>query len=159
MAAPIFLRPGRPSRAKRKRVVMSLIVRRNDVGRLENIVAGELLDAGADHVIIVDFSGNLILECGSMHVQDIFSLAALSAANFAATAEIARLIGEEDFTLLFHKGDKKNIHFSRLGKEYIIITLFNENVSLGLMRFRLNNAVDRLLTVLDGTKGESRWPS
>ncbi len=137
---------------------MSLIVTRNEIRKLEDIVGKELLEAGADHVIIVDFSGNLIMHQGSLHMEDIFSLAALSAANFAATAEIAKLIGEEDFSLLFHKGDKRNIHFSRLGTEYIIITLFNENVSLGLIRLRLNRAVEQMIAVFDGLEGKNKWP-
>ncbi len=134
---------------------MSLIVTRNEISKLESIVGKELLEAGADHVIIVDFSGNLIMQQGSLQMKDIFSLAALSAANFAATAEIAKLIGEEDFSLLFHKGDKRNIHFSKLGNEYIIITLFNENVSLGLIRLKLNRAVEQMSAVFDGLEGKT----
>ncbi|ABK16018.1 roadblock/LC7 domain-containing protein [Syntrophobacter fumaroxidans] len=137
---------------------MSLIVTREQILQLESIVGKELLDAGADHVIIVDMSGNLIMQQGSMHMEDIFSLAALSAANFAATAEIAKLIGEEDFSLLFHKGDKRNIHFSRLGREHIIITLFNESVSLGLIRLKLNRAIEQMASIFKGLEGKNKWP-
>jgi predicted regulator of Ras-like GTPase activity (Roadblock/LC7/MglB family) len=137
---------------------MSLIVTREQILQLESIVGKELLDAGADHVIIVDMSGNLIMQQGSMHMEDIFSLAALSAANFAATAEIAKLIGEEDFSLLFHKGDKRNIHFSRLGREHIIITLFNERVSLGLIRLKLNRAIEQMSAIFKGLEGKNKWP-
>jgi predicted regulator of Ras-like GTPase activity (Roadblock/LC7/MglB family) len=140
-------------------VEMNLILTRNDISELENIIERELLVSGADHVIIVDMSGNLILERGSSQMDDIFSLAALSAANFAATAEIAKLIGEEDFTLLFHKGDKRNIHFSRLGKDHIIITLFNESVSLGLIRLRLNKVIDQLSSIFIAAGGNNPWPS
>jgi predicted regulator of Ras-like GTPase activity (Roadblock/LC7/MglB family) len=137
---------------------MSLIVTREQILQLESIVGKELLDAGADHVIIVDMSGNLIMQQGSMHMEDIFSLAALSAANFAATAEIAKLIGEEDFSLLFHKGDKRNIHFSRLGREHIIITLFDERVSLGLIRLKLNRAIEQMSVIFKGLEGKNKWP-
>ncbi len=137
---------------------MSLIVTREQILQLESIVGKELLEAGADHVIIVDMSGNLIMQQGSMHMEDIFSLAALSAANFAATAEIAKLIGEEDFSLLFHKGDKRNIHFSRLGREHIIITLFNESVSLGLIRLKLNRAIEQMSSIFKGLEGKNKWP-
>ncbi|HOV87897.1 MAG TPA: roadblock/LC7 domain-containing protein [Syntrophobacteraceae bacterium] len=128
---------------------MSLILTKGEVDQLDKIVRKELLDAGANHVMIVDMAGNLILERGSLHMNDILALAVLSAANFAATAQIARLIGEEDFTLLFHKGDKRNIHFSRLDKEYILVTLFDENVSLGLIRLRSGSAVEQLLNVFN----------
>ncbi|MEN6437302.1 MAG: roadblock/LC7 domain-containing protein [Syntrophobacter sp.] len=129
---------------------MSLILTRNELGHLEDIIADRLLDSGAELVVVADFAGNLILQCGSLEMDDIFSLAALSAANFAATAEIAKLIGEEDFTLMFHKGGRRNIHFSRLGKDYLIITLFNDNVSLGLIRLKLVSAIREMCTVFGG---------
>ena len=138
---------------------MSLILTKNEMTRLEDIIEKELLHAGAQHVIIVDMAGNLILERGSLKMDDIMSLAVLSAANFAATAQIAKLVGEEDFTLMFHKGDKRNIHFNRLGKDYIIITLFDDTVSLGLIRLKSHNAIERLSVVLDGLEGRNRWPS
>jgi predicted regulator of Ras-like GTPase activity (Roadblock/LC7/MglB family) len=128
---------------------MSLILTANQVYRIQEVVQTELLKSGADHVIIVDVAGNLILERGSRHVDDILSLAVLAAANFAATAQIAKLIGEEDFTLLFHKGDKNNIHFARLGTDYIIITLFDDTVSLGLIRLKNTKVVDLLSALFD----------
>ncbi|MCE5334935.1 MAG: roadblock/LC7 domain-containing protein [Desulfobacteraceae bacterium] len=137
---------------------MSLIFTKHENGRLEEIISEKLLDSGAEHVIVVDLSGNLIMQCGSLEMDDIFSLAALSAANFAATAEIAKLIGEEDFALLFHKGDKRNVHFSRLGKDYLVITLFNDNVSLGLIRLKLGSAIREMCEVF-GASEEQRWPS
>jgi predicted regulator of Ras-like GTPase activity (Roadblock/LC7/MglB family) len=132
---------------------MDVILTKTDIDQLEEIISDEILDAGADYVMIVDLSGNLILHKGSLEMNDTFSLAALSAANFAATAQIAKLIGEEDFSLLFHKGDKKNIHFSRLGTNYIILTLFDENVSLGLIRLKLNSAIEQLARVFDDSEG------
>ncbi len=129
---------------------MSLILTRSELEKLEEIVSDELLDSGAELVVIADLSGNMILRCGTLEMDDIFSLAALSAANFAATAEIAKLIGEDDFTLMFHKGGKRNIHFSRLGKDYLVITLFNDNVSLGLIRLKLVGAIQQLINIIQG---------
>jgi predicted regulator of Ras-like GTPase activity (Roadblock/LC7/MglB family) len=131
---------------------MSLILTRNEIGTLEAIISEKLLDSGAEHVILADLAGNLIVQCGSVEMDDIFSLAAVSAANFAATAEIARLIGEEDFTLMFHKGDKRNVHFSRLAKDYLIITLFNDNVSLGLIRLKLGSAIREMCAIFGGSE-------
>lgn len=138
---------------------MSMILTKKEAVKLEDIIEKELLHAGAEHVIIVDMAGNLILERGSLKMDDIMALAVLSAANFAATAQIAKLIGEEDFTLLFHKGDRRNIHFNRLSQDYIIITLFDDSVSLGLIRLKSHNAIERLTAVLSGLEGKNRWPS
>ncbi|MDR3569393.1 MAG: roadblock/LC7 domain-containing protein [Syntrophobacteraceae bacterium] len=138
---------------------MNLILTKNDIGKLDEIISDQLLDSGAEHVVLTDLSGNLIMERGSLEMEDIFSLAAVSAANFAATAEIARLIGEEDFTLLFHKGGRRNVHFSRLAKDYLIITLFNDNVSLGLIRLRLGSAINEMASIFGEQTGVVQWPS
>ncbi|SPF39857.1 Roadblock/LC7 family protein [Syntrophobacter sp. SbD1] len=126
---------------------MNLVLTKNDIGKLEEIISDQLLDSGAEHVVVADLSGNLIMERGSLEMDDVFSLAAVSAANFAATAEIARLIGEQDFTLMYHKGGKRNVHFSRLARDYLIITLFNDNVSLGLIRLKLVNAIGEMRAI------------
>ncbi len=136
---------------------MTLVLTREKTERLEGIIQRDLIEAGAHHVIIVDLSGNLIVEQGTLQVTDILSLAVLLAANFAATAEIARLVGETDFSLLFHKGDKTNIHFSKLGDNHIIITFFEDNVSLGLIRLRSTTAIGQLAAILNGKEGSEQW--
>jgi predicted regulator of Ras-like GTPase activity (Roadblock/LC7/MglB family) len=138
---------------------MDLVLTKNDIGKLEEIISDQLLDSGAEHVVVTDLAGNLIMECGSLEMDDIFSLAAVSAANFAATSEIAKLIGEKDFALLYHKGGRRNVHFSRLAKDYLIITLFNDNVSLGLIRLKLVNAISEMGIIFGGTQGKSSWHS
>jgi predicted regulator of Ras-like GTPase activity (Roadblock/LC7/MglB family) len=138
---------------------MNLILTKNDIGKLEEIISDQLLDSGAEHVVLADLSGNLIMECGSLEMEDVFSLAAVSAANFAATSEIARLIGEQDFALMYHKGGKRNVHFSRLAKDYLIITLFNDNVSLGLIRLKLGSAINEMRAIFGEHQGKSPWRS
>ncbi|MBE0618816.1 MAG: roadblock/LC7 domain-containing protein, partial [Proteobacteria bacterium] len=81
---------------------------------------------------------------------DIVALAALSAANYGATEEIAKLIGEQDFALLFHKGKNENVHYTKVGEDYFLITLFGKDVSLGLIRMRTAQARERLLPILLG---------
>jgi len=138
---------------------MDLVLTKSDIGKLEEIISDQLLDSGAEHVVLTDLAGNLIVECGSLEMDDVFSLAAVSAANFAATAEIAKLIGEKDFALLFHKGGKRNVHFSRLARDYLIITLFNDNVSLGLIRLKLMSAISEMGVIFGGPEGKSSWHS
>jgi predicted regulator of Ras-like GTPase activity (Roadblock/LC7/MglB family) len=113
--------------------------------QLEN----NLIAAGIHSVLLVDSAGNIIASCGEhLHGIDIISLAALTAANFAATSQIARIIGEDDFSLLFHKGKKDSIHFAKIGQDFILISIFNDNVSLGLVRLKVNETLRHLLDLL-----------
>lgn len=109
-----------------------------------------LIAAGIHSVLLVDSAGNIIASCGE-HMQgiDIISLAALTAANFAATSQIARIIGEEDFSLLFHKGKKDSIHFAKIGQDYILISIFNDNVSLGVVRLKVTEVSKHLRELLN----------
>ncbi|MBP8645458.1 MAG: roadblock/LC7 domain-containing protein [Syntrophobacteraceae bacterium] len=127
---------------------MDLILSRDSAKELERIIRSELLDKGVTHVFIVDSSGNLIMGKGSLPMEDLLPLAALSAANFGASERMAQLIGESDFTLLFHKGSKQNIHFARVNHEFILVTLFNNKVPLGLVRLGSSKVADQVLPLL-----------
>jgi predicted regulator of Ras-like GTPase activity (Roadblock/LC7/MglB family) len=76
------------------------------------------------------------------------SLSALTAANFGATAEIAKILGEEEFTLLFHKGRNENVYFSAVGEHVILVTLFDNRTSLGVIRLQIGKIIDELSKIL-----------
>lgn len=104
---------------------------------VRNYLVKEVLTEGISSVMVIDNAGSLIANVGSKVDLDAVSLAAVAAANFAATEQIARLIGERDFVLLFYKGRSESFHFSRVGSEYIIVTIFNNSMSLGLLRLKI----------------------
>ncbi|MBW1966674.1 MAG: dynein regulation protein LC7 [Deltaproteobacteria bacterium] len=120
-------------------------------------IENTLIKAGVDTVLLIDETGNVVAACGDKTCDlDTTSLAALAAANFGATSQIAKLIGEDDFALLFHKGKKDSIHFARIGTELILVTIFGDNVSLGLVRLRIT----RLSKIIEKhlAKDNSIWP-
>jgi len=101
-------------------------------------IENALIKAGVNTVLLIDEAGNIVVACGhKIDNLDTTSLAALAAANFGATSQIAKLIGEDDFALLFHKGKTDSIHVARIGTDLILVTIFGDNVSLGLIRLRV----------------------
>ncbi len=101
-------------------------------------IENALIKAGVNTVLLIDEAGNIVVACGhKIDNLDTTSLAALAAANFGATSQIAKLIGEDDFALLFHKGKKDSVHVARIGTDLILVTIFGDNVSLGLIRLRV----------------------
>lgn len=97
----------------------------------------EVMTEGISSILVIDNAGTLIVNIGNKIELDVISLAAVAAANFAATEQIAKLIGERDFVLLFYKGHSESFHFSRVGSEYIIVTIFDNSLSLGLLRLKI----------------------
>jgi predicted regulator of Ras-like GTPase activity (Roadblock/LC7/MglB family) len=108
---------------------------------------------GISSILVIDNAGSLIVNMGNKIQLDAISLAAVAAANFAATEQIARLIGERDFVLLFYKGHSESFHFSRVGEEYIIVTIFNNSLSLGLVRLKIAEVATVLAKKLPKREG------
>ena len=60
------------------------------------------------------------------------------------TLGLAKLIGEKEFTILFHEGEKDNIHISIIGHRVILVVIFDERSSLGLVRLRVKKSAAEL---------------
>ena len=120
-----------------------------------------LEDASAKLVFLVDKNGQQIAAVGDMSSLDTTSLASLTAGNVAATDGLARLIGEKEFTILFHEGEKDNIHISIVARRVILVVIFDDRASLGLVRLRVRRATAELEAVFAeiGRKVESRKES
>jgi predicted regulator of Ras-like GTPase activity (Roadblock/LC7/MglB family) len=118
-------------------------------GLVESILEEELLQLGVKSVMLIDLAGNILvsIDDGKTH-HDEYSLAALAAGNFGAVSAMAKIIGEEDFALLFHKGEKDSIHFSRVTEDLLLIAIFGPNVSLGFLRLKVAEAIRRIHEVI-----------
>ena len=68
-------------------------------------------DANAKVVFLIDKNGLLIASSGDVQNMDTTSLGSLAAGNIAATTGLAQLLGEREFSNLFHEGECDNIHF------------------------------------------------
>src|SRR3984893_9662226 len=101
-------------------------------------------DANANVVFLVDKNGQQIAAVGDLQTLDTTSLASLTAGNVAATDGLARLIGEKEFSILFHEGEKDNIHISIVAQRVILVVIFAERPSLGLVRLRVKKASQEL---------------
>ena len=113
--------------------------------RIEAVLKRELIALGVANVLLIDLAGNVLVQLDDGRTQhDVYSLAALAAGNFGAVSAMARLIGEEDFSLLFHKGKKESIHFTKVADELLLVTIFGKDVSLGFLRLKVAEAVDRI---------------
>jgi predicted regulator of Ras-like GTPase activity (Roadblock/LC7/MglB family) len=118
----------------------------NQLSFFENILKTSLIDIGVNCVLLIDLAGNIIanLENGK-NQSDIYSLAALAAGNYGAVNAMAEIVGEKDFSLLFHKGKGVNIHFKSISKDYLLICIFGNDLSLGFLRLKVAEVAQQLL--------------
>jgi predicted regulator of Ras-like GTPase activity (Roadblock/LC7/MglB family) len=126
----------------------SLVVYEEEFDRINSILSRLWVDANAKIVFLVDKNGQQIAAKGDFEKLDVTSLASLTAGNVAATDGLARLIGEKEFSILFHEGEKDNIHISIVAQRLILVVIFDERSSLGLVRLRVRKSAAELEEVL-----------
>ena len=105
--------------------------------------------ANAKVIFLVDKNGQLIASAGETKNLDTTSLASLTAGNIAATGGMARLLGEREFSILFHEGKRDNIHISMIGQRVILVVVFDQRSSLGLVRLRVKKSVEVFTPIFD----------
>jgi predicted regulator of Ras-like GTPase activity (Roadblock/LC7/MglB family) len=117
--------------------------------QVNSVIEKLLREANAKVIFLVDKNGQLISGVGETQNFDTTSLASLTAGNIAATGGLAKLIGEKEFSILFHEGEKDNLHISIVGGRVILVLLFDSRSSLGLVRLRVKKASEELTTIFD----------
>ena len=133
-------------------MVTNLVMYEEEFDRIKLLLETLRMDASAKIVFLVDKNGQQIAEAGEVNLVDATSLASLTAGNVAATDGLAKLIGEKEFSILFHEGRKDNIHISIVGQRLILVVIFDERSSLGLVRLRVRKAsaeVERVLSEME----------
>lgn len=134
--------------------MLTYVLDQRELDGLEEVLQGDLVDLGAHCVFLIDMAGNIISSVDNGGVQhDIYSLAALAAGNFGAVSTMAKIIGEDEFSLLFHKGEKESIHFSKVMDDFLLIIIFGKEVSLGFLRLKVTEAVEKIKRILESTDG------
>jgi predicted regulator of Ras-like GTPase activity (Roadblock/LC7/MglB family) len=128
---------------------MNLMLGRRQLDSIHHTLMENLIDVGAQSAILIDTAGNIVsVADNGSGTRDVHSLAALAAANFGAMSTMAKIVGENEFSLLFHKGLKENIHLSKVNDNFLLISIFNNQVSLGFLRLKVAMVVEDLLGVL-----------
>ncbi len=113
--------------------------------KTESILEEDLIKSGVNIALVVDMAGHIIANSRSENCShDVYSLAALAAGNFGAVNAMAQIVGEEEFSLLFHKGQDENLHFSKVTEEILLITTFGNDVSLGFLRLKIAEAIEKI---------------
>lgn len=126
----------------------NFILREPEYDALLSVLRKLQVDASAKVVFLVDKDGTLLASAGDAVGFDTTSLASLAAGNIAATGGLANLIGEKEFSILFHEGERDNMHLSVVAERLILVVVFDRRSSVGLVRLRVRQASARFNDVM-----------
>ena len=126
-----------------------LVMYDEDYRKILTVIQKLVRDANAKGIFVVDRNGQLIGEAGEMRGLDTTSLASLTAGCIAATGGLAKIVGEEEFPIHFHQGQRDNLHITLVAKRIILVVVFDDRSSLGLVRLRVKKAGVELAKVFE----------
>jgi predicted regulator of Ras-like GTPase activity (Roadblock/LC7/MglB family) len=121
--------------------------------RIDGILAQFLGESSAVDALLIERSGQLLARAGSARSLDTVSLSALAAGAFSSTAAMARLLGESEFTMLFHQGIKESIHVAAVNEQAILLAVFDHRTTVGMVRLFAKEATSAIGAVLDEARG------
>ncbi len=131
-----------------------VVIRAQGLAQLREVLQEMLRGSQGRCVLLINRNdGSLIVSEGITDGLDTTSLAALAAAAFASAREIARLIGEAEFDVLFHQGKDQHVHINLAGEHGILMTIFDDTTTVGLVRLCARKASVRIRVVLSGQPG------
>jgi predicted regulator of Ras-like GTPase activity (Roadblock/LC7/MglB family) len=117
-----------------------IVMYEEEFNQIQSVCDKLVRDANAIVVFIVDKNGQLIATAGDYENLDTTSLASLTAGNIAATGGMAKVLKENEFATQFHEGEHQNVHIQIVGQRVILVVIFDERSSLGLVRLRVRKA-------------------
>lgn len=112
--------------------------------RIEEALRTFLHDSNAQCVLLIDRLGQLITTAGDFPDFDSAAFASLAAADFSANAQLASMIGSPGFTSLFHQGARESLFLADVADRVIMVVLFDDRATLGMMRIRVRQAIDAI---------------
>jgi predicted regulator of Ras-like GTPase activity (Roadblock/LC7/MglB family) len=112
-----------------------------DARRIQQLLAAFLADSGARTAMIVDRTGQLVATVGEAPVFDATVFATLTAADFSANDQLARMLGEPEFGALFHQGERESMYLADVARRVILVVLFDTRTTLGLVKLKVRPTV------------------
>jgi predicted regulator of Ras-like GTPase activity (Roadblock/LC7/MglB family) len=108
----------------------------DDLERFQQLLSTYLTETHARCVVLVDRTGRLLATAGDTGGFDQISFASLAAADFAASDQLAGLLGEEEFSSLYHHGERHSMYLSGVSGWAILVALFDGRTTLGMVRIK-----------------------
>lgn len=120
----------------------------DELQRINRLLHDFVGEAGARCAFLLDRNGRPVTAFGETGDLDETSFASLAAADFDASDELAGLLGEAEFTALYHQGVDGSMYLSGIGASAILAAVFDRRTTLGMVRLKTRQVVPRLVSLL-----------
>lgn len=127
---------------------MGLKLDGHSMNQLRRILNDLINKTEADGCLLCDGGGHALIQVGR-GTKDPMLLAALGAGVFAGSRELARILGENEFSAVFHQGNRKSIFIRAVDSDVLLVVIFSRQESVGLVKLYALPAAGRLRAIFN----------
>ena len=129
-----------------------LVFYEEDIESINHVLEEFISASQATCCLLIDKEGHLVTQKGHVKSIDTTSIAALVAGSFASTRQVANMLGETEFSVLFHQGKNENIHVSLVGDRALLVIIFDDRTTIGMVRIYAEDVSGKLSTIFNETQ-------
>ena len=129
-----------------------LVIHEQEAARINSVLRAFMQESGSSETLLIDRGGQLLATGGLTGSFDTVSISALAAGAFSSTGAMAQLLGETEFSVLFHEGARQNIHVSTVDTATILLAIFDSHTTVGMVRLFAREASQAIAAVLDDSR-------
>ncbi len=125
-----------------------IVFTEEEIQKIDNIFGEYLAESEAKDIVLLNKSGELLAKSGDITSDVAVTVSALAAGVFSATNELARILGEKEFTITFHQGQETNIHISLITENMLLSVIFDNRAPVGAIRFwakKIGNSIKEII--------------
>ena len=120
-----------------------------DLLAIDEVLGTFARETGARCAALIDRSGRLLTLTGETGAMDRITFASLVAGDFAASGQLASLLGEQEFSSLYHHGDGRSMFLADVSGWAILAALFDGRTTLGMIRLKTRTVVPKLVALFE----------
>lgn len=132
-----------------------LVINDRQLDRCDDLLQKLKEVSGSSFLALISTSGQPITTASDDYHPETLSLASLAASSFAATQQLAKILDESEFTLLFHEGKALNLHVSQVTDQVLLIVTFGRETQVGKVRLYTQRAIEVLRQIFEGPEDET----
>jgi predicted regulator of Ras-like GTPase activity (Roadblock/LC7/MglB family) len=135
-----------------------LVFYKADMDKIDKLLKDFLQLTNSTCALLVDKDGHLVTQQGKT-TYDTDTVSALVAGSFAATKQMAKLLGEEEFSVMFHQGARDSIQLTLIGERTILAVIFSDKTTVGMVRLYSTEIAKKMGQLFKDIAGRQATPN
>ncbi|OGC41414.1 hypothetical protein A2Y85_02555 [candidate division WOR-3 bacterium RBG_13_43_14] len=123
-------------------------ISKEKITKLDGLMDMFCSQANTIWAILATNTGQLLVQRGFVHSFDVLAISALASGVFNSTMELARIIGERNFSEFLQEGRSYSIYYIGVDDNYLLVSLFDDRTLPGVVKVACESFADEAKTVL-----------